>query len=109
MVVRQGDVYILTLNANTGRHPYVVVQNDATNSSRINSVITCLITSNPRQAHIFTNVALRKGEANLLKDCAVNVSQVYTVEKSLLVRKLGTLRPGRVFEILDCLRMLTDP
>ncbi|MCK4471936.1 MAG: hypothetical protein KAW49_09150 [Anaerolineae bacterium] len=34
---------------------------------------------------------LRKGEANLSKRSAVNVSQIFTVDKADLVEKIGTL------------------
>ena len=52
MVIRQGDVYWISLAAPSGSgpgflRPYVVVQNDVFNKSRIGMVVVCGLTSDP--------------------------------------------------------------
>lgn len=113
-MIRQGDVFWLDLDPPVGsapgyRHPHVVVQNNLFNRSRINTVVVCALTSNLQRAASPGNVALSRGEANLSKRSVVNVSQVFTVDKSCLVEKIGTLSPARVRQILEGLRLLIDP
>ncbi len=114
MVIEQGDVFWLDLGDPTGSgpaywHPHVVVQNNLFNRSRINTVIVCVITSNLKLADAPGNVLLTKGEANLPKPSVVNVSQLFTVDKSELVEKIGTLSPARVRQILEGVRLFLQP
>jgi len=114
MVIRQGDVFWVDLGEPRGsapgyRHPHVVIQNNLFNRSRINTVVVCAITSNLKRASAPGNALLRKGEANLPKRSVVNVSQIFTVDKADLVEKIGTLSPERVRQILDGVRLLTEP
>jgi mRNA interferase MazF len=55
------------------------------------------------------NVALKKGEANLSKKCVVNISQVFTVNKSDLSEKIGTLPKDRICQVLQGIKLLTEP
>lgn len=114
MVIEQGDVFWLDLGDPTGsgpayRHPHVVVQNNLFNRSRINTVLVCVITSNLKLANAPGNVSLKKGEANLPKPSVVNVSQVYTVDKSELVEKIGSLSPVRMRKILEGIQLFLQP
>ena len=114
MVIEQGDVFWIDVGDPTGsapgcRHPHVVVQNNVFNRSRINTVVVCVITSNLKRAEAPGNVLLGKGEANLPKPSVVNVSQLFTVDKTDLVEKIGSLSPERVRQILDGVRLVTEP
>ncbi len=114
MVVRQGDVFWVDLGRQRGsgpgyRHPYLVIQNNIFNRSAINTVVLCALTSNLARAQAPGNVLLKKGEANLPKRTVANVSQLYTVDRSDLTEKAGTLSPGRVREILDGVKLVLEP
>lgn len=114
MVIRQGDLFWVDLGEPSGsapgyRHPHVVIQNNLFNRSRINTVVVCVITSNLKLASAPGNVLLEEGEAHLPKRSVVNVSQIFTVDKADLVEKIGTLSPKRVRQILDGVRLLTEP
>jgi mRNA interferase MazF len=114
VVIRQGDVFWVDLGRPAGsapgyRHPYVVVQNNLFNQSRINTVVLCGLTSNLKRAHAPGNVLLSKEEGNLKKASVVNVSQVVTVDKTYLVEKIGALSPGRVEQIIDGMKLLLEP
>ena len=91
------------------RHPHVVVQNNAFNRSRISTTVVCSITSNLALGAAPGNVTLRKGEAGLAKRSVVNISQVFTVDKADLVKRIGTLSPARVAEVLAGVRLLIEP
>ena len=94
MVINQGDVFWIDLGEPSGsapgyRHPHVIIQNNLFNRSRINTVVVCALTSNLKRAEAPGNVLLAKGESNLPKRSVVNVSQIFTVDKSDLVEKIG--------------------
>lgn len=114
MVINQGDVFWVDLDEPSGsgpgyRHPHVVIQNNVFNRSRINTVVVCVLTSNLKRAQAPGNVLLEKGEANLPQQSVVNASQVFTVDKRDLVEKIGALSRQRVRQILDGIRLLTEP
>ncbi len=114
MVISQGDVYWVELGRPSGsaagyRHPHVVIQNNVFNKSRIGTVVVCSITSNLTLGGAPGNVTLRKGEAGLPKRSVVNISQVFTVDKTDLVKRIGALSPKRTMEILAGFRLLIEP
>ena len=114
MVARQGDVFWVDLGRTSGsgpgyRHPHVVIQNNVFNKSDILTIVVCAITSNMRLAGSPGNVALKKGTANLPKRCVVNVSQIFTVDKDDLAQKVGALSPRLMREVLDGIRLVTEP
>ena len=105
MVVQQGEVFWADLGRRRGsepegRRPVVVVQSDMFNRTRIRTVLAVAVTTNKRLGAMPGNVPIRKGEANLPKACVVNVTQVETLDKASLEKKIGTLRRDRVAEIL---------
>lgn len=114
MNIRQGDVFWVDLGEPGGsrpgfRHPYVVLQNDVFNASRLNTVVLCALTSNVQRAKAPGNVLLRKGEGNLPKDSVVNITQIVTVDKSDLFEKIGSLSPKRMRQIIDGVNLLLEP
>lgn len=52
---------------------------------------------------------MNEKEANLSKKCVVNVSQVFTVDKSQLDEYIGTLSAARIRQILDGIRLVIEP
>ena len=114
MVIGQGEIYWVDLGRPSGsepgyRHPHVVIQNNLFNTSKINTVVVCALTSNVKRAQSPGNVLLNKGEANLPKKSVVNISQIYTVNKSDLVEKIGKVSEKRFNEILKGIKLLTEP
>ena len=114
MVIKQGEIYWLNLGEPRGSepaflHPHIVVQNNLFNSSRINTVVVCALTSNLKRAKAPGNVLLEKGEANLPKRSVVNISQIYTVNKGDLVEKIGQVSEKRMNEIIKGIRLLIEP
>ena len=114
MVVNQGDVFWLDLDEPAGsepgyRRPFVVIQNDAFNKSKISTVVACAVTSNMKLATAPGNVQLNKGEANLPKASVVNISQVFTVDKGEVKEKIGRLSKKRIEEIVAGIEYLIRP
>ncbi len=114
MVIQQGDVHWMDFGEPDesepgSMRPWVVVQNNLFNLSRINTVVLCALTSNMKWANTPGNVALEAGEANLSKPSVVLVAQMMTVDKSQLGEYLGTLSRKRVHQIANGIRVLTEP
>lgn len=114
MVINQGDIFWIDFEvpnaSETGyRHPHVVIQNNLFNRSKINTVAVCTLTSNLKRAAAPGNVTLKKGEASLPKKSVVNISQIFTVNKSDLTEKIGTLSKDRFLQILKGIKLLTEP
>jgi mRNA interferase MazF len=114
MVIKQGEMYWIDLTEPKGsepgyRHPHIVIQNNLFNASRINTIVVCSLTSNLKRAKAPGNVLLNQGEANLPKKSVVNISQIFTVNKADLVEKIGQVSDKRITEILDGIKLLTEP
>ncbi|MGD8782109.1 MAG: type II toxin-antitoxin system PemK/MazF family toxin [Ignavibacteria bacterium] len=114
MVIKQGEIYWINLGEPKGsepgyRHPFVVVQNNIFNISKISTVVVCALTSNLKREKAPGNVILEKGEANLLKKSVVNISQIYTVNKTDLLEKIGQVSPKKFQEVLAGIKLLLEP
>lgn len=114
MEIRQGDIFWVDLGVPRGSapgytRPFVVIQNNVFNSSRINTILVCALTTNLSRANAPGNVLLFKGEANLPKQSVVVVSQTLAIDRSELHEKIGTLSRGRIDEIIDGIKLLVEP
>ena len=107
--IHRGDVFWIALGeaeepTPAYAHPYVVVQDDVFNHSRIATVIVCALTSNLHRASEPGNVLLDVGEGNLPRQSVVVVSQICSVDKARLGERIGCLSDARVDQILAGLR-----
>ena len=113
-MINQGDIFWIQAPAEipaeaelgTYPHPYVVVQDNLFNHSRIHSVVVCALTTNLTQANAPGNVLLELGEANLPRQSVVVVSKVSAVAKSQLGTYIGRLSQPRIQQILAGMRFL---
>jgi mRNA interferase MazF len=111
VVARRGEIWWAALRAPAGsgpgyRRPVVILQIDDFNESPIQTVVVAAVTSNLRLAQAPGNVLCRKRDLGLAKPSVVNVSQVATIDKKLLVERAGRL-PGRLLaEVEDGIRLV---
>jgi len=96
VVVAQGEIWWAELPEPTGsapgfRRPVVIVQGDALNRSKISTVVCVPLTSNLVWADAPGNVLLLAKTTGLPKDSVANVSQVVTLDKSMLADRVGKL------------------
>ena len=113
-MIRQGEIYWVDLGEPSGSapgllHPFVVVQNDLFNRSRIGTVVACSVTSNLERAEAPGNVLLAAREGGLRKTSVVNVSQIFTLDKNDLGKRVGILSSARLHEILSGIALLLEP
>ncbi len=69
----------------------MIVQGDAFNRSKIATVVCVPMTSNLRWAEAPGNVLLPARATGLGKDSVANVSQIITVDRSILTKRAGHL------------------
>ena len=113
-MITQGEVHWVDLGDPRGsepahRRPCVIVQNDAFNASRISTVVVVILTSNLRLGEAFGNATLRKGEAGLSRRSVANISQLATVDRTLLDGRIGKLSRRRLDEVLRGISTLLRP
>lgn len=111
-VINQGDIYwVAHENPNDPTtaipHPYVIVQENLFNHSRIHTVIACALTSNiHRTSDTPGNILLDVGEGNLPKQSVVEVSKISSIEKSRLGDYVGRLSEERMSQIWKGMQFL---
>ena len=103
--MRRGEIWWASLQDPQGsgpgyRRPVVIVQSDSFNESRINTVIIAIITSNLNLAAAPGNVMIEQRVSMLSNDSIVNVSQVLTIDRSLLTQVVSKL-PDRIMDTID--------
>ena len=106
MVISQGEVWWADLPAPSGsgpgyRRPVLVVQGDAFNRSVIGTIISIPLTSTLRWADAPGNVRLMARSTGLPRDSVANVSQIVTLDRSILTERVGKLARSKVDLILS--------
>jgi mRNA interferase MazF len=77
-----------------------VVQGDAINRSRIDTVVCVPLTSNLKWALAPGNVSLPSRVTGLPRDSVANVSQIVTLDRSQLTERAGRLSPAKLGLVL---------
>lgn len=110
-MIHRGEVWWAELDEPSGsepgyRRPVLVVQNDAFNHSRISTVIVVVLTSNLRLLDAPGNVLLPARTSGLKKDSVANVSQVVTIDRTVLVTRAGRVDAAVMRNIEQGLRLV---
>jgi mRNA interferase MazF len=105
MDVRRGEVWWADLDEPRGsepgyRRPLLIVQDDAFNRSRIETVLAVVLMSNLRLREAPGNVLIPARAVGLPKDSVANVSQFVTVDRAFLDRRIGRL-PAPLMAAVD--------
>lgn len=111
MVVERGEVWWADLGEPDGsepgyRRPVLIVQADAFNRSRIDTIITVVLTSNQHLLDAPGNLLLRKKESGLPKDSVANVSQLATLDRLMLAERVGRVPKRLMSRVDDGLRLV---
>ena len=94
--MKRGEIWWASLPNPVGsgpgfKRPVLVIQADAFNVSKIATVVVAVITSNLALAEAPGNLRLSKSDSSLAQTSVVNVSQIITVDKSVLTAKVKML------------------
>ena len=109
--MRRGEIWWASLpeparSAPGFRRPLLIVSANSFNESRISTVIAVAITSNLRLADAPGNVRLPVKGTGLSMPSVANVSQIVTVDKSFLTKRLGKLAPRLLMEVEEGIRLV---
>ena len=109
--MQRGEIWWATLRAPEGsepgyRRPVLVVQDDAFNASKINTVVVVTLTSNRALHAAPGNVMLSKRNTRLPKASVANVSQILTLDKSFLTERVSKVEPSVMSEVDQGLRLV---
>lgn len=109
--MKRGEIWWASLPEPKGsepgfRRPVVVVQADEFNRSKINTVVCASITSNLDLADAPGNIRVSARSSGLRKPSVVNISQLITVDKRFLSKKVKTLDRQSMSHIDESLRLV---
>jgi mRNA interferase MazF len=113
VVIQRGEVWWAELEAPRGsepgyRRPLLIVQADAFNRSRIQTVLGVVLTSNLRLVEAPGNVLVPKRASGLPRDSVANVSQLVTVDRDVLSERVGKLSDSVMGAVENGLRLVLD-
>ncbi len=90
------------------RRPVLIVQADAFNRSRLQTVLCVVLTSNTRLLDAPGNVLIAQDQSGLPRDSVANVTQVVTLDQAYLSEKVGRV-PRKVMAKVDAgLRLVLE-
>ena len=109
MNIKRGEIYLAGLDPVVGKEisktrPVVIVSNDKNN--KFSGTVTILpITSGSLKKIYPFEVFLHEGSGNLPKDSKIKADQIRTLDKTRLVKKIGTLGQKEIAEIDKAVRI----
>jgi mRNA interferase MazF len=109
--MKRGEVWWASLPEPVGsepgyRRPVLVIQADEFNQSAIRTVVCAAITSNLNLAGAPGNVRLSARSSGLPRVSVVNVSQVLSVDRSLLTQRIKAIDAESMRQVDDGLRLV---
>ncbi len=90
------------------RHPVLILQANAFNRSRLRTVVGVVLSSNVALLDAPGNVLLRASAGGLPRDSVVNVTQLVTIDRDYLERKVGRVPPKTLAQVEAGLRLVLD-
>jgi mRNA interferase MazF len=109
--MQRGEIWWADLPTPTGsepgsRRPVLILQHDDYNRSRITTVIAVILTSNLRLQAAPGNVLLSARDSSLPRDSVANVSQVVTLYKSVLAKRVASLPAAKLKQVDNGVRLV---
>jgi mRNA interferase MazF len=109
--MKRGELWWAALPEPTGsgpgfKRPVVVVQSNPFNESRISTVVVAVVTSNLALAEAPGNFRIGRSESRLAKVSVVNVSQIITLDRQLLVERIKALPAQSISRLNEGLRLV---
>lgn len=109
--MKRGEVWWADLPNPVGagpgyKRPVLVVQSNPFNASRIGTVVVVTLTSNLALAEAPGNVRIAKSDSGLPQTSVVNVSQVITLDRSVLTCKVKSLAGAAMDKVDSGLKLV---
>ena len=109
--MERGEIWWATLPAPLGsgpdyKRPVFIIQANPFNASRISTIIVAVISSSLALAKAPCNVRFGKSDSGLTEASVVNVSQIITVDRSILTKKVKALPNAALEKISEGLELV---
>ncbi|WP_293912981.1 type II toxin-antitoxin system PemK/MazF family toxin [Deinococcus sp.] len=91
-----------------GVRPVLVIQANSFNQTRLNTVIVAILTKNLFRGEAPGNVVLEPVQSGLEQPSVVNVSQLYSLNKTDLRDKVRLLSRDAMLRVTDGLKLILD-
>jgi len=109
--MKRGEIWWAMLPTPRGsepgfRRPVIIVSSNDFNTSQIQTVLVAVVTSNTKLANAPGNISLPKVTSKLKKDSVINVSQILTLDKKYLHKKVVKINAKYLRELDVGLRLV---
>jgi mRNA interferase MazF len=113
MVIERGEIWWADLPEPIGsgpgyRRPVLIIQADTFNNTNLNTSIVALITAKIDLAEMKGNVLLKSEQSDLPKDSVVNVTQIFTIDKRLLLECVSIVSERKMEQVEKGLRLVLE-
>ena len=113
MAIKQFEIWIADLNPQIGTEagktrPVLIVQTNLLNKLPHPSTIVCPITTNVKKETEILRVHLKKGTANLQKDCDIVIDQIRAIDNKRLINKIGDLPKTMIDRVKNNIKIMMD-
>ncbi len=88
------------------KRPVLIVQDDAFNRSKINTIIVVPLTTNLILEEAPGNVFLDKEDSELSKDSVIVVSQLYAIDRRRLLEQASKIKKQIIEDVEDGIKMV---
>jgi mRNA interferase MazF len=110
-VVKRGEIWWADLPEPVGagpgyRRPVLIVSDDDYNQTTIQTVIVLSLTSNLKYARLANNIYLSKDETGLSTDSVINITQLGTIDRTLLEQRISNVSEATLFQLNESLKQV---
>ena len=110
--VKRGEIFLVNLEPVKGREqggvrPVLIIQNDISNQYSPLTIVAA-ITSTIKSKKFVTNIPITKNKTGLDKDSIILLNQIKTVDKSRIIKKIGSLDKETMKEVEKALKISLD-
>ena len=110
-MIARGQVWWADLGVPRGsspgyKRPVVIIQSETFNKTDMQSVLIAISTTNLHLATMPGNVLVERGVGGLREDSVINVTQLFTIDRTDLLDYLGRLPQNKIEKMDEGLRLV---
>jgi len=107
-MIRRGDIYLIDFNPargseQAGLRPALIIQNNIGNRFSPTTIVAAITKTNLGKYPFV--VKLNALEGGLSYDSFINLSQILTIDKTRLIRKIGNLQKNKMNEVDQAIKI----
>src|SRR5215210_1986113 len=111
MIVKRGEIWVADLNPirgseQAGTRPVLIFQNNLINKYTT-TILAIPLTTNLRRASLPSCMQISKGEGGLASDSVALCHQLRVLDKTRLIKRLGTVNLKILSAIESCVKFTT--